>query len=82
MLVLRKISLNNKVTQWLGRQSFEIYLVHGLVIECVSLFFEHKTIALDELFTLFIVFSSVILSVPLKMLFNYVTRITRGERKK
>lgn len=76
MLLLRKISLDSKITQWLGKQSFEIYLIHGLVIECVSVYFAHKTFIADELFTLTVVVTSIVLSIPLKKLFDLITKVT------
>ena len=61
ILVARKIDFSNKYLLFLGRISFELYMVHGLVISIFGKYFVTSRLN-DVVFTILVLFTSVFLA--------------------
>ena len=61
ILIVRKIDFSNKYLLFLGRISFELYMIHGLVISIFGKYFVTSKLN-DVVFTILVLFSSVFLA--------------------
>ena len=58
LLVLECWSIGNVFSRWLGEISYEIYLVHPLVIRCI----DKNTIPSDYIYTIVVILVTIVVS--------------------
>lgn len=70
ILIFKKVKLKSKILEFLGNISFEMYMIHGLVMKVLDLHFKTDIFYVIILFTLTIIFS-YILNHILKNLYKF-----------
>ena len=72
MLVVRKINFSNKYLLFLGKVSFELYMIHGLVMLIVGKYFFTSRLN-DVIFTILVLIISIILAWLINLIINKIS---------
>ena len=72
MLVVRKINFSNKYLLFLGKVSFELYMIHGLVMSIVGKYFFTSRLN-DVIFTILVLIISIISAWLINLIINKIS---------
>ena len=72
ILIVRKIDFSNKYLLFLGKISFELYMIHGLVISIVGKYFFTSRLN-DVIFSILVLIISIILAWLVNLIINKIS---------
>ena len=75
ILIVRKIDFSNKYLLFLGKISFELYMIHGLVISIVGKYFFTSRLN-DVIFSILVLIISIILAWLVNLIINKISTKT------